>query len=398
MRLAIRLARQNLRSHKLRSRISTIGIVISVFLVSFILIISDSLKAGLRNQINQLSGSSIIVNGANNSELELLNLTTNLPSNTLDNRDAKYIRQATGDDIISNQFIRGTLSFDGRQLSNATTIATSMTDPSKLGLTMADGSWFDHDELTKKWVILGEDLANRLLGTDQVQSQVVDIKGEKFTVVGIIKNSSQPLSVLGYNTNQVAFISLSNGQSITDDDSLGQIIAMGDNDANETKRAITQLLGSNHADSGDYLVSTSQDISNRLVQLINYLTIIGCSLSVTTLLISCISIANIMMANIIERRREIGIRKAVGATTRNIMGQFLAESLIMSLRGGVVGIILAYAVAAVVLLFASISITFSWLALVIGFIVPIVVGVAAGVYPAYRASRQDIISALNQLT
>ena len=70
-----------------------------------------------------------------------------------------------------------------------------------------------------------------------------------------------------------------------------------------------------------------------------------------------------MLVNIVERKHEIGIRKAVGATTRNIMGQFIAESMIMSLRGGVVGIILAYIVAAIILLFFSINLTFSWLAL-----------------------------------
>ena len=105
-----------------------------------------------------------------------------------------------------------------------------------------------------------------------------------------------------------------------------------------------------------------------------------------------------MLVNITERRREIGIRKAVGATTRNIMGQFIAESLIMSLRGGIIGILLAYGVAAIILLFMSINLTFSWLALAVGFIVPIIVGILAGAYPAYRASRQNIIEALNQLT
>lgn len=105
-----------------------------------------------------------------------------------------------------------------------------------------------------------------------------------------------------------------------------------------------------------------------------------------------------MLVNIVERKHEIGIRKAVGATTRNIMGQFIAESMIMSLRGGVVGIILAYIVAAIILLFFSINLTFSWLALGIGFVIPIVIGIIAGIYPAYKASKQDIISALNQLT
>ena len=397
MRLAIRLARQSLRTHKLRARLSTIGIVISITLVSLIFIISDSVKASLTKQVEQLNNHSVIINGTTSNSL--FNLVSSLPDDTLLHQDSKYLRDNIDNStVIDNQIIYGSISYDGQQLSDITTIATSITNPDDLSLTLLDGNWFSNDEQNKKWVILGENLANKLIGTVHPQSQVIDIKGEKFTVVGVIKQTKQPLSVLGYDIDNSAFISLDNGQKITDSDNLNQIIVTKIDDVGEIKRQIAQILSNNHVDSNDFAIDTTNDIADRLIELVDYITIIACIVAGLVLLISCISIANIMLVNVVERRREIGIRKAVGATTRNIIGQFIAESLIMSLRGGIIGLILAYAISAVILLFWSVDLSFSWLALGIGFAVPIVTGIIAGVYPAYRASRQDIIEALNQLT
>lgn len=396
MRLAIRLAKDSLRNHKLRSRLSTVGVVISVFLVSIIFIFSDSLKANVRQQVNDLSSDTVIVNGATSQGL--LNLTTATPQATLNNADVQHVRKLVGHsaDVHSNLILTGNTGFDHRTVST-TTVATSVDNPETLGLKIKHGGWFDGDE-QKRWVVLGEDLANQLIGTDTPQNQVVDIKGGKFTVVGVLQRVNQPLSILGYNVDKSAFISLDNGQELADTESISQIVVSSDQDIAETKRQVAQVLSSEHSDSSDYSIDSSNNIADRLTELVNYLTIAACSLAAIILLISSIGIANLMMVNVVERKREIGIRKAVGATTRNIMEQFVVEAMIMSIRGGVIGLLLAYAVAGVSLLFASINVVFSWWALGIGFVVPIIIGVVAGIYPAYRASRQDIIEALNQLT
>lgn len=398
---AIRLARENLHNHKARSRLSTVGVVLSVFLVSLIFIVSDSLKVNIHQQLANLNEQTIVISGASDSNL--LNLTTAMPQATLSNNDVnrlKYtLKQQANIDVNSNLLLQGTISFDNSNLSGITTVATSANQPATLNVSVANGDWFDDgDSDDKKWVVLGNDLANQLLGTDKAQNQVVDIKGQKFTVVGVLQRVRQPLSIMGYNIDRSAFMSLSNGQAIAANDNISQITITGASDIGEAKRLAIQSLAQNHSDSSDYTVDTGNNIASKLTELVNYLTIAACILVGVILLVSSISIANIMLVNVVERRREIGIRKAVGATTRNIMNQFLAEALIMSLRGGVVGLLLAYAVAAIALLFFNLSVTFSWLALGIGFGVPITIGIIAGVYPAYRAARQDIISALNQLT
>ena len=396
MKLSIRLARQSLRSHKARSRLATLGVTVSVFLISLVFIISDSIKANLHTQVDQLPGHTIIVNGA--SRPGALNVTNFTPESTLDTADAREIQgQISSGSVISNLIMPGTLSFENRQVS-ANTIATTLIDPTRLNLTMFDGNWFDSSEQSKKWVILGADLANRLIGDNHAKSQVIDIKGEKFTVIGILQNTDQALSILGYNINQSAFIPLTSGQQLADGNKISQLIITGLDDVDDARQQIARILVDNHADPSDYSVKTGKEISQQLTELIDYITISACIIAAIILIISCISIASAMLVSTIERQHEIGIRKAVGATTRNIMGQFIAESLIMSLRGGIIGLLLAYAIGAIILLFLSISLTFSWLALAVGFVVPIIIGIIAGTYPAYRAAKHDIITALNQLT
>ena len=399
MSLAIRLARQNLSNHKTRARLSTLGVVISVFIVSTIFIISDSIKFSLTEQADSLGKDTVIINGSTSSNI--LSVSINSPKDTLTDKDLSQIKSSINNDtdIISNLVLDGTTRFEDNQIDHTTILSTSIINPKLLNLELNDGSWFSDKELDKKWVILGEDLANKLIGTNHPQNQIIDIKGEKYTVVGVLKKVNQPLSLLGYNVNQSAFISLKNGVNINESDTISQIILKNtDDDSNEIRRKVDQILTNNHDDSSDYSIHLSSDIVNQLTRIINYITIAACSLSVVILLISCISIANIMLVNVTERRHEIGIRKAVGATTRSIINQFMAEALIMSLRGGIIGIILAYIFSAVFLLFTPINLTFSWMAILVGFIIPVAIGIIAGVYPAYRASRQDIIAALNQLT
>lgn len=397
MRLAFKLAHESLHSHKARARFASLGIVISVFLVSLIFIISDSLKNNIDNQANTMQRNSILINGA--ADNNVLSLMTNVPDNTLSDEDAKSIRKALPDSsIIRNSFINGSLSFGSNHLSNITTVATSVVEPSLLKLKVSEGDWFGSDEVNKKWVILGYDLANRLIGSDVPQNQVVDIKGEKYTVVGVLQKTNRPLSVTGYNADNVAFISLQNGQALTGNKMLGQIIVNNVSDVSEGRRKASQILSQNHADPTDYSIDTSKNIAAKLVQLVNYTTIVACAFAAVILLISCVSIANTMMVGVVERRREIGIRKAVGASNRNIVGQFLAESLILSVRGAVVGLVLAYIVAEVTLIMLQAHLVFSWNALIFGFSIPIVIGIVAGAHPAHRAAKQDIITALNQLT
>ena len=396
MNLALHLAKDSLRHHRLRVRLSMIGIIISVFIISLVIIISDSVKLSFYHQLEQIDKRSIIISGARDNGL--INLPFSTPRDTLRNTDIKQISKILPKDstIHSTLITSGGIQF-GKTKVTSRIIATSVTNPANLELHMLNGSWFE-DEKDKNLVILGEGLANQLLGTSQARSQVITIKGQRFTVIGIIRQTNQALSIRGYNTDYSAYISLDNGQRLIRSDNVSQIIITKISKINQTKTRLSQILTRQHADSSDYSITSGEDISSKMNDLVRILVMSSLGITGLILLISSISLANIMLVGVIERQREIGIRKAVGANTKDIVSQFLAEALIISLRGGLVGLLLAYIVASIYLLTHSMMISFSPLAIILGLVVPTATGLIAGVYPAYKASKQDIISALNQLT
>lgn len=396
MNLALHLAKDSLRHHRLRVRLSMIGIIISVFIISLVIIISDSIKLSFYHQLEQIDKRSIIISGARDNGL--INLPFSTPRDTLRNTDIKQISKIIpkSSAIHSTLITSGGIQF-GKTKVTSRIIATSVTNPANLELHMLNGSWFE-DEKDKNLVILGEGLANQLLGTNQARSQVITIKGQRFTVIGIIRRTNQALSIRGYNTDYSAYISLDNGQRLIRSDNVSQIIVTKISKIDQTKTRLSQILTHQHADSSDYLITSGEDISAKMNDLVRILIMSSLGVTSLILLISSISLANIMLVGVIERQREIGIRKAVGADTKDIVSQFLAEALIISLRGGLVGLLLAYIVASIYLLTHSMMISFSPLAIILGLVVPTVTGLIAGVYPAYKASKQDIISALNQLT
>ncbi len=396
MNLALHLAKDSLRHHRLRVRLSMIGIIISVFIISLVIVISDSVKLSFYHQLERIDKRSIIISGARDSGL--INLPFSTPRDTLRNTDIKQISKILpkSSAIHSTLITSGGIQF-GKTKVTSQIIATSVTNPANLELHMLNGSWFG-DEKDKNLVILGEGLANQLLGTNQARSQVITIKGQRFTVIGIIRQTNQALSIRGYNTDYSAYISLDDGQRLIRSDNVSQIIITKISKIDQTKTKLSQILTRQHADSSDYSITSGEDISAKMNDLVRLLVVSSLGITSLILLISSISLANIMLVGVIERQREIGIRKAVGANTKDIVSQFLAEALIISLRGGLVGLLLAYIVASIYLLTHSMMISFSPLAIILGLAVPTVTGLIAGVYPAYKASKQDIISALNQLT
>lgn len=392
---ALKLARKNLKNHKTRYHITVIGVIISIFLLSLVFIISDSLKNMVSKEIAALPPDSIVINGSKDDSFKGLFINSSLA--TLSNNDANKIKELTHKGDITSQLVtKRTVSFDNQKVSDVSVVATSQKSAHKLNVQLLNGSWFD-DQDNKNWVVLGEGLAHKLLNTNKSQNQVITIKGNKFVVIGIIKQTNNPVSTTGYLTDWSVFMSLSNGQRLDKSNRLSQITVSGVDSQTKLKQQINQSLSTIHTDEADFSVNATDNMTDQLNRSIDNITFVACLIAGVLLITSVISITNLMIINVIERHREIGVRKAVGATTRNILSQFMMESLVMSIRGGVIGLVLAYLIAFIGLFFVSIPVTFSWLAIVVGLVVPVVVGLVAGIYPAIKAARQDVIDNLTYL-
>lgn len=394
--LSIKLAKASLKSHRFRSIVATAGVVVGVFMISLSLIISDCIGAGIERQINQFNNKTAIVNGGD--ALDQFGLTK-VPSATLSNDDLRLINNNSAVGYtVATSIIRTDLSTSKRHIDRATLAATTANFQSALGLKVASGNWFDQNDTHKNWLILGHDLAQQLIGTTVARNQIVNIEGEAFTVIGVLARVGQPLSLLGYNVDQAAFMHLQRGQSLFNTTRLSQIIAYPSNKNTAIDQTLFSTLASQHNDKSEYSVMNTTDVTHQLQHTLHVVQCFIFAFAGLSLLISGISIMNIMLVGVVERRREIGIRKAVGATNGNILMQFLMESLITSVNGGILGLILAYLAAYIATFYLSLNLVFSLNAVIFGFILPIAVGIFFGLYPAWRAAKSDVISALRQLT
>lgn len=395
MILAYHLAKNNLRAHKLRSFLTVIGIIVSVFVLSLIFIIEDSVLSNINNQLRSLSKNDLIVNGQDN-KFNILGLM-NTPNNSLSNYDTSTISKIVKSSVNSSLFLSGNASFDKNQLDNINIIATNSNFKDFNPVKMLSGDWFGEEETSYNWVILGKNLASKLIGSERARNQIINLKGVKFTVIGIAESKNLSNTAF-FDINNSAFIGLKSGQNLAKTDKIGQINVRINNDNKDTKNRIYNILKNNHKDSSDYNIINAKDYLNNTTKSLKSMKLLVVLFVVTTLIISGIAIMNIMLVGVVERRHEIGIRKAVGATNNNIRNQFILESIILTTRGGLIGFALAYLVGLIVSFYLSINLCFSLNALLIGLAIPVLIGIFFGVYPAVKASRGNIIDALNQLT
>ncbi len=395
MILAYHLAKNNLRAHKLRSFLTVIGIIVSVFVLSLIFIIEDSVLSNINNQLRSLSKNDLIINGQDN-KFNILGLM-NTPNNSLSNYDTSTISKIVKSSVNSSLFLSGNASFDKNQLDNINIIATNSNFKDFNPVKMLSGDWFSEEETSYNWVILGKNLASKLIGSERARNQIINLKGVKFTVIGIAESKNLSNNAF-FDINNSAFIGLKSGQNLAKTDKIGQINVRINNDNKDTKNRIYNILKNNHKDSSDYNIINAKDYLNNTTKSLKNMKLLVVLFVVTTLVISGIAIMNIMLVGVVERRHEIGIRKAVGATNNNIRNQFILESIILTTRGGLIGFALAYLVGLIISFYLSINLCFSLNSLLIGLAIPILIGIFFGVYPAVKASRGNIIDALNQLT
>ncbi len=236
------------------------------------------------------------------------------------------------------------------------------------------------------------------LGTRNLLGRNIYISGLPFTVVGLL----EPRGSTGFlNRDQMVLIPLSTAISrVTGDDSIYYLSArVTERDRiPDVQRSMGTLLRDRHRigpdDQDDFLLMKQTDLQDMMGLVTNVFTALAGGIAAISLLVGGIGIMNIMLVSVTERTREIGIRKAIGARRRDILAQFLVESIILSLFGGILGIgfgvLLAWAAESV--LRFHIGVTPSAVAL--AFAVSVGIGVFFGVYPAWRAGSQDPIDAL----
>ena len=265
-------------------------------------------------------------------------------------------------------------------------------------LKVLAGRFFDdQDSITHtKVAVIVKPLAVALFGSpDAAIDHTISVQGIPFIVIGVFTESIQTFG-MSEVSDQTILIPYSVGRYFTGTDTVKQIFFTVP-DASQVEPAakrISEIIQARHRPTSVYNAFTLTEVLNVMGQIASMLTIVLTLASAITLIVSGVGIMNSMLANVQSRIREIGIRKALGATSREIRLQFLTEAVFLSRSGGLVGTVIGMAIPLGVNLFTNIAIPTSWWSAVIALLTSVLVGVAFGTLPAQRAARLDPVTTL----
>jgi putative ABC transport system permease protein len=402
-RETLRTGLEAVRSHRLRSILTMLGILIGIAAVILTVGFGEGASAQIRAQINALGTNLLIITpgsatssgGVNGGLGSATTLTTQDAGALASKVDAPDIAMIAPESSTFETLTAGSANW------GTSVVGTTPAWLQVRARTMAEGRFLTaaDQKSVADVTVLGPITAKELFGNSDPLGQTVDINGLPLQVVGVLQSTGSSAS--GSNEDDEAIVPLSTmqqqiGGSRT---SLDTIYAEATSPATLSaayQEANTLLLNLHQvsASDPDFTISTQQSLLSAAGSVNKALTVLLAGIAAISLLVGGIGVMNIMLVSVTERIREIGLRKALGATPRVIRRQFLVEASLLGLAGGVLGagVGLAGAVILPHLISSTIAISPAAIAGAIG--VAVLVGLVFGVYPATRAARLAPIDAL----
>ena len=396
-------ALESLRANRLRTFLTMLGVMIGISSVVIIFSLSGGVSSMISNQIMTEGGALAVVRPkeltANNKNI-ITNLATsrNFTQSSIKNEDLALISKTK--DVLA---VAPLANFSAKVKGDgdekyANLLATSPNLDQTVSLKVREGQ-FIAESANANTVVIGDQMAIDLFGTTQALGKEITMKGEKFIVIGVLAHQSSSINFSNVDFNNTAIIPYSTAKRIIGDNLQIQqvnIRVKSINSLNQVHQEIEKGIQKNHNGEKDFEVLVGKNISHPSDKFIELSTLILAIVASVSLVVGGIGIMNIMLVNVSERTREIGIRKALGANNRHILFQFLTESMIISLGGGLFGYLIGYAFSFGVSMFLPFSPIISWQIALLVCGLSTVVGVIFGLYPAFRAARKDPIVSLRQ--
>ncbi|BAL81702.1 ABC transporter permease [Caldisericum exile] len=390
----VRMAFDSLRLNRLRSILSTLGIVVGV--ASLILITSFGYGAQqeILSSINKIGSDAIIITpGKVNDVRRAFSSIGSAVTKPITYDDLQFLKSQIQGVIATPSLTtaRATVKVGTNEIS-VTVSGVNEDFLSALGYDLASGRGFTSTDINSfmNYAILGSKIATDLFGTESPVGKSINLLNTKFYIIGVLVPQG---STMFGSVDRNIYIPITKLFSITNTNSLGAIYMKPPQGmSKDVLIALVKTLLTNRHGVENFTISDMAQFANLANTATSILTTALTLIGLIALIVGGIGIMNIMLATVAERTREIGIRKAVGANSRDILLQFLFESIVITVVGGTIGIILGVLGARLLNSLSRTAITPT--SIIVGFSVSVAVGVFFGVYPAVKASKLNPVEAL----
>ena len=389
----IQVSVDGLIANKLRTILTVLGVIIGV--ASIVLLISLSLE--VRSQITgsvKLLGSNLFLVFPANPQ----SFNAAFAASKLRPKHAKEIAQESSYNVAVSPLITKTAIIKhGKNTRSTTVISGTFSNlPYVRDWEVIRGQFLKKSDLAsnRKVCVIGQTVNRNLFSNVDAVGRNLIINGRNFKVVGIMAKKGLLFNV---NLDDQVYIPITTAQKFFNTSDLNFIMVKVSNAKHiEAAMAEANRILSKDLAKGEYYVQSQGQTLDIFYQVTAILTIMLGAIAAISLVVGGIGIMNIMTVAVTERTKEIGIRKAVGAKESDILFQFLAEAMIISLLGGVVGIAISFLVAyAIAFFYPTFNFAISYLSLLVAMIFAFSTGTFFGVYPAYKAANLDPIVALH---
>jgi putative ABC transport system permease protein len=393
---ALRIARDSLVTNRLRSALTMLGIVIGVAAVILLVSIGEGARRYIKAQFGELGTNILaVIPGKTSKEGGMHMGTTAVRKLTYD--DAVIIRKRAGSVLHAVPVILGTSWIKhGGKSRDTYIIGVTEAYFTVRNLNIDMGRAFDASEVEggRRVCVIGRTVKRDVFGDKNPLGAKVTIGDAKYRVVGMMA----PKGVaLGTDIDDIVLVPVTAARELFDTDSLLNITVKvkGPEFIERAKKEITEVLMRRHAGKEDFTILSQDEMIKFMGKILTIMTAVLSGIAAISLLVGGIGIMNIMLVSVRERTREIGLRKAVGARNRDVLVQFMAEAVALSVMGGAAGIVLGGGLSlAIPYVFDFLPTYLQWWSILLAFFFSLAVGVFFGVYPARKAAKYDPIVAL----
>ena len=405
----LQLGLQNLLLHRLRTLLTMLGMIFGVAAVVSMLSIGAGARQRVMAFIEQMGVHNLIVEAKETMDWQAVRKVRQI-SFGLTFQDYRVIRDDVGDIVAATP---------RKRMTPTRTIPKSQQDPPTVygvdpiyqkiaGLHILEGRFFTDAEETQgaPVCVLGAAARSGLFGSAAVIGQYIKANEQWFRVVGVASPQlgsqtevagmpTQDLNNILYVPLNSAILRLEDSYSDRRDEIDGIYLNIRNSaDMSSVAQVVRAILDSSHHSAGDFSVIVPAELlaeQRRTERLFNAVMVAIASIS---LLVGGIGIMNIMLASILERTREIGVRRAVGARQRDIIRQFVVEAVLISFMGGSIGLVFGFIMSRLIAWLAGWSTIVTASSILLAFLVSITVGLVFGIYPAVKAARLDPVEAI----